>query len=104
MNNTGETTGRMFKMCTEISDICTVERTVLGYYPNFGANAFFAAAFLLIAVASGGIGVWKRTWTFTVTVTGGTALEGVGKFHASHHHPPRDKNTDLPLPQDTSAA
>ncbi|KAH7369216.1 RTA1 like protein [Plectosphaerella cucumerina] len=78
MNNTGETTGRLFKMCTEISDICTVERTVLGYYPNFGANAFFAAAFLLIAVVSGGLGVWKRTWTFTVTVTGGTALEGVG--------------------------
>ncbi|KAH6673937.1 RTA1 like protein [Plectosphaerella plurivora] len=78
MNRTGETTGRLFKMCTEVTDICTVERTVLGYYPNFGANAFFAAAFLLFAAASGGIGVWKKTWTFTVTVTGGTALEGVG--------------------------
>lgn len=75
--------GRLFRMCTEVSDLCPVERTVLGYYPNFGANILFAVAFGIVAILSGGIGVWKKTWTFTAAVTGGTALEAVGMYTRS---------------------
>lgn len=52
--------------------------TVLSYYPNFGANIFFAVAFGLIVLVSATIGTWKRTWTFMALVTGGCVLETVG--------------------------
>lgn len=79
----GTASERPFRSCTEVSDLCPVERTVLGYYPNFGANIFFAIGFGLLVILSGGLGFWKRTWTFTAAVTGGTLLETVGKLCAS---------------------
>ncbi|KAF9874600.1 RTA1 like protein [Colletotrichum karsti] len=69
---------RPFKECTEVSDFCPVEMTVLSYYPNLGANIFFAVAFGLVVLVSGFLGTWKRTWTFMLFVTGGTILETVG--------------------------
>nr|XP_036580441.1 RTA1 like protein [Colletotrichum truncatum]KAF6788353.1 RTA1 like protein [Colletotrichum truncatum] len=71
-------TRRPFKECTEVSDFCPVEMTVLSYYPNFGANIFFAVAFGIIVLASGFIGTKKRTWSFMGFVTGGCVLETVG--------------------------
>lgn len=78
MATNGTDLRRPFKECTEVSVFCPVEYTVLAYYPNFGANIFFAIAFGLIVLVSGVIGTWKRTWTFMGFVTGGCVLETVG--------------------------
>lgn len=89
-HNLNETSrGSLFRMCTEVSELCPVERTVLSYYPNFGANLFFAITFGLLVLLSGGLGVWKRTWTFTVAVTGGTILETVGELRPEARHESR---------------
>ncbi|KAL1973990.1 hypothetical protein VTN31DRAFT_5550 [Thermomyces dupontii] len=64
--------------CTEVNFFCPVEATTLGYYPNLGANAFFCAAFGLCAIGTIVIGIWKRTWTFTLAVGAGLILETVG--------------------------
>jgi hypothetical protein len=54
--------------CMEVGpEPCTVERTLYGYYPSIGANAFFAAFFgicLLIQLVQG---VRYKTWTFMVS-------------------------------------
>ncbi|TEA17387.1 Sphingoid long-chain base transporter RSB1 [Colletotrichum sidae] len=71
-------TRRPFRECTEVSVYCPVEMTVLSYYPNLGANLFFAVAFGLVVLTSGVLGTWKRTWTFMAFVTGGCVLETVG--------------------------
>ncbi|KAK1978140.1 RTA1 like protein [Colletotrichum cereale] len=78
MSATDTTMRRAFRECTEVSQLCPVEMTVLSYYPNFGANIFFAVAFGLIVLTSATIGTWKRTWTFMLFVTGGSILETVG--------------------------
>ncbi|KAJ0306816.1 uncharacterized protein N0V96_007444 [Colletotrichum fioriniae] len=78
MSANDTTTRRPFRECTEVSQLCPVEMTVLSYYPNFGANIFFAVAFGLIVLVSATIGTWKRTWTFMALVTGGCVLETVG--------------------------
>lgn len=69
-----------FMACEELSIYCPVEATVLGYAPNMGASIFFAVAFGLAAVATIGIGIWKRTWTFTAAVGLGAVLETMGSF------------------------
>lgn len=81
-NSTGA--GRRFKECTEVSDLCPVDMTVLSYYPNLGANIFFAVAFGLVVLTSAYLGVRKRTWSFMALVTGGCVLETVG---TSLNHP-----------------
>jgi hypothetical protein len=67
-----------FRVCTEISPACPVERTVLGYYPNFGANVFFAIGFGICFVAALVIGTKKKTWSFMVAIAGGCLLETLG--------------------------
>lgn len=66
--------------CTEVSDFCPVSATVLGYYPNMGANMFFAIAFAILTITSLVLGVWKRTWTYAATTTIGLLLETCGMF------------------------
>ncbi|KZL84935.1 rta1 like protein [Colletotrichum incanum] len=78
MSANDTTMRRPFRECTEVSQFCPVEMTVLSYYPNFGANIFFAVAFGLVVLISATIGTWKRTWTFMLFVTGGSVLETVG--------------------------
>ncbi|EEY15231.1 conserved hypothetical protein [Verticillium alfalfae VaMs.102] len=73
-----ETIRRPFDECNEISIYCPVEATVLGYYPNFGANIFFAVAFGIVTIVSGYIGIKKRTWAYMAAVTGGALLETAG--------------------------
>jgi len=69
-----------FIACEEVSPLCPVEATVLGYTPNLGANVFFAVAFGIAVFATIGIGVWKKTWTFTAAVALGAGLETMGLF------------------------
>ncbi|GJC78573.1 sphingoid long-chain base transporter RSB1 [Colletotrichum liriopes] len=93
MSANDTTMRRPFRECTEVSQFCPVEMTVLSYYPNFGANIFFAVAFGLVVLASATIGTWKRTWTFMLFVTGGSVLETVGYVgRVLLHDNPWDKN------------
>lgn len=66
--------------CTEVTDFCKVEYTVLGYYPNLGSGYFFTIAFAICLIAAVSLGVWKRTWTFTAAITIGLILETGGKL------------------------
>lgn len=67
-----------YRVCKEVSPECPVEATTYGYYPVLGANAFFLAFFALLFVGSVGIGIWSKTWTYTLALGGGTLLETLG--------------------------
>jgi hypothetical protein len=75
----GQDRGSMFDMCTEVSPMCPVEATVLGYAPNLGSGYFFTIAFGALTIASLGLGIWKRTWTFAAALTLGLLLETLGE-------------------------
>ncbi|KAI3395928.1 hypothetical protein diail_639 [Diaporthe ilicicola] len=68
----------MAPQCTEVSELCPVQYTTLGYYPNKPLNIFCAAAFGLALIIQLVIGVWKRTWSFTGFIVAGCALEMAG--------------------------
>lgn len=70
--------------CTEITDLCRVEGTVLGYYPDLGAGIFFTIAFGICLIAAVSLGVWKKTWTYTVAITIGLVLETAGELRFEH--------------------
>jgi hypothetical protein len=70
---------RALRSCTEVSAVCPVKASVLGYYPNLGSNIFFAIAFGICFIASAGLGIWKRTWSYMIAITIGCALEMVGE-------------------------
>ena len=72
--------GKPYYVCTEISEFCSVHFTTLGYYPNLGANAFFLAGFAVCFLASVGVGIWKRTWTFMAALAAGSILEAAGTW------------------------
>jgi len=61
-----------------VSPECPVSATVYGYYPNFGANVFFAAFFAILLIAQLVIGTWRKTWTFMLAVGLGVFGEMVG--------------------------
>jgi len=62
-----------YGLCTAVTPDCPVTDTLYGYYPNLGANAFFAALFAILLIAQLIIGTWTRTWTFMLAV-------GIGIF------------------------
>lgn len=69
-----------YDVCTEVSPICPVWATTLGYYPIKGLNIFLAIAYGIAAIITIVIGVWKRTWGFSIAVAAGCILECVGTF------------------------
>lgn len=75
-----------YKTCEEINEICTIERTILGYYPNAGINYFFAIGFGTAGLASLIFGTWKRTWSFMAYLTAGCMLELAGAYIPSLIH------------------
>lgn len=64
--------------CTSISANCPVEATVYGYYPDLGANAFFAAWFGLFLFAQLLLGIKFKTWAFMSAVALGCLAEMIG--------------------------
>lgn len=70
--------GNMFYKCTQVSAMCPVEATTLGYYPNKPLNSFIAAAFGLAMIIQLVFGIWKRTWSFMAFIVAGCALELAG--------------------------
>lgn len=69
-----------YETCSEVSPFCPVKATTLGYYPIKGLNIFLAIAYGLAAALTLGVGIWKRTWGFSIAVASGCALECVGKL------------------------
>ncbi|KAH7041218.1 RTA1 like protein-domain-containing protein [Microdochium trichocladiopsis] len=72
--------------CTEVSIYCPVERTVLGYYPNLGANAFLAAGFGACIIGLVATCVMKRTWGYSSALTAGCILEFAGYVARTQLH------------------
>ncbi|KAK2589705.1 hypothetical protein QQS21_012616 [Conoideocrella luteorostrata] len=68
----------MSDKCTQVSDLCRVQDTVLGYYPNLGSGYFFSVAFGICLIAAVSLGVWKKTWTYTAAIAVGLILETAG--------------------------
>ncbi|KIH88818.1 RTA1 domain protein [Sporothrix brasiliensis 5110] len=82
MASTVNVTAHPFKNCKEVSPSCPVQATTLGYYPNVGINAFFAAGYgiataaLLITLIFGLLP--RRTWSYSCFIAAGAALELAG--------------------------
>ncbi|KAM0457494.1 hypothetical protein ACHAO4_003294 [Trichoderma viride] len=64
--------------CTEVSALCPVSATVLGYYPNLGSGIFFAIVFGILTVGSLVLGIWKKTYTYAIGLSIGLLLEMLG--------------------------
>ncbi|KAL2131407.1 hypothetical protein VTI74DRAFT_5140 [Chaetomium olivicolor] len=64
--------------CTEVTPMCPVQATTLGYYPNRGINIFFAIAYALATVVTLVLGTWKKTWSYMAFIAAGCALELAG--------------------------
>lgn len=69
-----------YDVCTQVTPQCPVTDTTLGYYPNLGANIFFAVMFGLCTLVTFTVGVTRKTWTFAFAVTAGFAMETVGEL------------------------
>jgi hypothetical protein len=69
-----------FDQCTELSALCPVEATVLGYAPNFGASIFFAVCFGILLIIALTVSVWKRTWSYGAAISVGLLLELCGTW------------------------
>ncbi|KAL2185775.1 RTA1 like protein [Thermothelomyces heterothallicus CBS 203.75] len=67
-----------YDTCHEVSQLCPVQATTLGYYPNDGVNIFLAIAYGLAALVTIVIGIWKRTWGYSLAVGAGCILEFAG--------------------------
>jgi hypothetical protein len=77
-----------YETCHEVSAYCPVKATTIGYAPVKGLNIFLAAGYALAAVITLGVGVWKRTWSFSLSVAAGCILECVGMSSSPlHGHP-----------------
>jgi hypothetical protein len=64
--------------CTSVSAQCPVSATTYGYRPNLGGNAFFCAAFGLLALLQVGLGIRYRTWTWLIATVIGITMECLG--------------------------
>ena len=64
--------------CQSISINCPVQKTVYGYYPSLGANAFFCAFFSLCLAINFIFGIRYRTWTYMIAMTLGCLAQVIG--------------------------
>ncbi|KAK4247463.1 RTA1 like protein [Corynascus novoguineensis] len=67
-----------YDTCDEVSQLCPVQATTLGYFPNEGVNIFLAIGYALAAIITLVIGVWKKTWGYSIAVGAGCILEFAG--------------------------
>lgn len=74
------------KDCTEPGPYCPVEATVLGYYPNLGANAFLLAGFGVCFLGLLITGIWKKTWGYSAALLAGCILEVAGMYISELKH------------------
>jgi hypothetical protein len=67
-----------YDVCTQVSALCPVKATTLGYYPNKGVNIFIAICFAIAAVVTLAVGIRKKTWGFMSFIAAGCILELAG--------------------------
>lgn len=67
-----------FYECTHVTPECPVAATTYGYYPNLGANIFFAVFYGALGVSQLVLGVYLRTWTFMTAMAIGSFMELAG--------------------------
>ncbi|KAH6644090.1 RTA1 like protein-domain-containing protein [Boeremia exigua] len=67
-----------FRQCTEVTPQCPAIASTYGYYPILSVNAFLLALFALCCLSSLVVGIWTKTWTYTIALAGGTLLETAG--------------------------
>jgi hypothetical protein len=82
---------KSYRECSEVSEFCPVEATVLGYTPNLGASIFFTIVFGTLLSASIFLAIRKRTWSYSAGLTCGLVLETAGYVgRALMHNNPWD--------------
>lgn len=79
--------------CTALSDLCPVEETIYGYFPDLAGNAFFLAFFILSMIISVGQGVKYKTWTYMTALAVGSFAEAIGKSPNPHPIPAKSPST-----------
>lgn len=68
-------------VCTRVDPTifgCRLEDTIYAYYPNLGANAFFAAIFGICCIANIILGIRYKTWTYMIALGVGSFAECLG--------------------------
>ena len=65
--------------CTEVVlPQCPVERSIYGYYPSLGANAFLAAWFAVFFFPNVIFGIYYKAWTYMLALSVGCVVEALG--------------------------
>lgn len=65
--------------CTEVVlPQCPVERSIYGYYPSLGANAFLAAWFAVFFFPNIIFGIYYKAWTYMLALSVGCVVEALG--------------------------
>lgn len=68
MASTANTTFVPLSLCTDVTEQCPVERSIYGYYPSIGANAFFVALFAMCGALQLLFGIRYKTWTYLIAM------------------------------------
>ncbi|KAK2781510.1 hypothetical protein FQN53_000526 [Emmonsiellopsis sp. PD_33] len=65
-------------ICWEVTEICTVEWSIYGYYPNLPVNAILCAAFAICLILQG-YQTWRyKTWSYGIAMCLGCFAEVIG--------------------------
>ena len=67
--------------CKEVTPLCPVEATTMGYYPTRGFNIFFVIGYAIAAIITLFFGIQKKTWSYMAFIAAGSALEMAGEYH-----------------------
>lgn len=59
-------------------DTCPIEYGYINYQPNVAGNLFFVALYGVLLLAQLALGIFNRTWSFTVALIPGLILEILG--------------------------
>lgn len=66
--------------CQSVSALCPVETSIYGYYPNLGANLFFAVFFGICTILQMAQGFYWKSWSFSVPLALGCLSECIGEY------------------------
>ena len=65
-------------LCTSVTVDCPVTASIYGYYPNKGANLFFAVLFGILGLIQVAQGIKYKSWTYMTALGLGCLCETVG--------------------------
>jgi len=58
--------------------VCSLSYAQVHYDPSLAGNLIYLIIFVLILVIQVGLGVWKRTWSYLITMIPGLLMEIIG--------------------------